>query len=207
MDDFIFRQGYRCYLTSTDELFRLLWNVDHPGDDVISADYTVYDVIYPVDDVISLQPHVIPHIITNSLNKQLFPSGRICAAYHPFSVMKENLQMIPPKWKVHFSFDSLQPGKCQAVSLLSHYACYDGGNARCINVEIYSANLYSHMVIKHIIKAVEYSLQMDHYKGKIVFELGLPLYADESVDNFASKMGLIRIHQVEKYLIVRKVIN
>ena len=172
-------------MTSTDELSILVRDADS------------------VDGVSSLQPHLISDIITKTENKHLFPSGRFCVDYHPFSVERQNIEIIQNQWKVLFTFDPTWSGKCQAISFLSYY---EGENARCINAEIYTANISGNAVIRHIIKAVDSFQQMDDYNGELVLELQFHPDLSERVDHFTNLAGLVHTHYANNYLLMEKVI-
>ena len=186
MYDVLCFQGYRCYITSTGELTSLISETHCPA------------------SVTTVEPHLMPDIITNTVNKHLFPSGRFCVDYHPFSVIKENIEIIQSQWKVLLTLDPDISGKCQAVSFLSHY---DGDNARCINAEIYTDNISGSAVIQHIVEAVDYFLNMDKYSGKIILELQFHPDLSESVDQFTNLKGLVHSHYAHNCLVVKRVSN
>ena len=139
--------------------------------------------------------------LTNPVNGSMFPSGRFCVDYHPYSLTQDNIQLVSDKYRVHVTPGTSSTEKYQAVSFLSQY---DGEKARCYNAEIYTdSEDMDREVVQHIIKAIDHFTSQE-YKGKVVLELQFDENCSQAVDNFVGFMGLKHDHVSRNYLIVNR---
>ena len=182
---FFVNQGYRCYNTSTQQLVNILKGKVSPMNNIIRAD----------GDMLS---DTLPDL----MNGSMFPNGRFCVDYHPYSVTEDNVQYVSDKYRVHVTPGTSSSERCHAVSFLSQY---DGENTRCCNAEIYTdAENSEQHVIQHIIKAIDHFTRQD-YKGKVVLEIQFNEKCNQVVDNFVECHGLKHFHGSKKYLIISRI--
>ena len=157
--------------------------------------------VSPQDKSITSNSDMLSDKLTNPVNGSMFPSGRFCVDYHPYSMTQDNIQLVSDKYRVHVTPGTSSSEKYQAVSFLSQY---DGEKARCYNAEIYTdSEDMDREVVQHIIKAIDHFTSQE-YKGKVVLELQFDENCSQAVDNFVEFMGLKHDHVSRNYLIVNR---